>query len=62
MNNSKIDSLVDQIIDKHEAQEDARSNAAYAKKLQVINFIAPTIVLAIALGPFVFVFIALFFI
>ena len=62
MNISKIDNLADQIISKHEAQEDARSNAAYAKKMQAIELIVKTIVLAVIFGPIIFAFGMLFFI
>ena len=62
MNSSKIDSLVDQIIDKHEAQEDARSNAVFAKRMQAVEFIVKAIVLAVIFGPIIFAFGMLFFI
>ena len=62
MNSRKIDSLVDQIIDKHEAQEDARSNAAFAKRMQAVEFIVKAIVLAVIFGPIIFAFGMLFFI
>ena len=62
MNSSKIDSLADQIISKHEAQEDARSNAAFAKKMQAIEFIVKAIVLTVVFGPIIFAFGMLFFI
>lgn len=57
-----INSLVDQIISKHEAQEDARSNAAYAKRMHAIELIVKTIVLAVIFGPIIFAFGMLFFI
>ena len=62
MNSSKTDSLVDQIISKHEAQEDAKSNAAYAKRMQAVEFIVKTIVLAVIFGLIIFAFGMLFFI
>ena len=62
MNINKIDSLVDQIIDKHEAQEDARSHDAFAKRMQAIEIIVKAIVLAVIFGPIIFAFGMLFFI
>ena len=62
MNSSKIDSLADQIISKHEAQEDARSKEVFAKKMQAIEFIVRAIVLAVIFGPIIFAFGMLFFI
>lgn len=62
MNSRKIDSLADKIIDRHEAQEDARSNAAFAKRMQAVEFIVRAIVLAVVFGPIIFAFGMLFFI
>ena len=60
MKTGKIDSLVDKIISKHEAQEDARIHAAFVKKLRAIELIIKAIVIAVVFGPIIFAFSVLF--
>lgn len=62
MDINKIDSLVDQAIDRHEAQEDARSKEAFAKRMKALEIIVKTIMLAVVFGPIIFAFGMLFFI
>lgn len=55
MNSSKIDSLVDQIISKHESREDAISKGVFAIKMKLIDFIVTTAVFVMVFSPVIFV-------